>query len=74
MAFRLFWLALVILFASAIFLASDDRPHAGQTRTPSALALFDLNRQTVDPFQMSANAKAIVFVFMGVGCLIEGLP
>ena len=35
-----------------------------------ALALVDLNGRAVDPFQSATNARAVVFVFMGVDCPI----
>jgi hypothetical protein len=61
--------ALAISLAS-VAMASDERPSTPRRQAPALLGLIDLNGQTVDPFQSSTNAKAIVFIFMGADCPI----
>ncbi len=55
-------LAIVAFCAAALQMQAAGAP---------AVRLFDLNNRPVDPFQASAGAKAIVFLFTSVQCPIS---
>jgi hypothetical protein len=69
----------VLLAGSGSVLAHPFQGHAGAARTAPvtpghptpSVRVADLENHLVDPFQVSADAKAIVFVFTSVDCPIS---
>jgi hypothetical protein len=56
-----------LLIALALFIAGALRVSAA----PPAIVLTDLDDKLVDPFRVSSNAKAVVFLFASVSCPVS---